>query len=549
MSKGPSGTTTVEQQQNNPTADAQRPYLTAGWDTASNLASSNPYQYYPGQTLADYNPALGAGYQGEINAALDLPGITNAAYGLFGDIANGAYGVNGSPAYSQLGSLTNGAAPIQNTLLQNAGYLGNVGEAAAGAGTNYGNELAGLGQNAAATGAGAGNYIGSLAPDALSTMLGYSNALSSLGAAAPGAVQPSSSALMGLAGAAGANPSLASLAATANGAYLNSNPYIAGEYAAAAQPVVNAYQTATAPQTDSNFEAAGRYGSGAQANAQSQNEQNLGTTLGNLASNLYGQDYANERNLQVAAGNDLGTQYLGGVNAATNAATNSGTLALGGINAADTAYSNAGNLANQGYSLAGNLAATGANTTLAGINSGIAGTGAAANAQNAAYNTQLNALTEGGNFENADLSSMLNAGSTLQSGYQTGNAQQLMGLSMEPNILNSAIAPYQDQIAGAQGLTSMSQAQINDEMARFYGEQQAPWQTNSQYLTQIGQPILGTSSGSTTEPYFTNPVAGALGVGLGGLGLYNGLSSLGLFGGGSSIPGLTSILGSALAAF
>ena len=155
MSKGPSGTTTVEQQQNNPTADAQRPYLTAGWDTASNLAGSDPYQYYPGQTLANYNPAIGAAYQGEINAALDLPSITNAANGVFGNIANGAYGVGNSPAYAQLASILGGTSPIQSTLLQNAGDLGNVGEAAAGAGGTYGNELSSLGQSAAADKSGA----------------------------------------------------------------------------------------------------------------------------------------------------------------------------------------------------------------------------------------------------------------------------------------------------------------------------------------------------------------------------------------------------------
>jgi hypothetical protein len=92
----------------------------------------------------------------------------------------------------------------------------------------------------------------------------------------------------------GSNPLLSPLEASASGAYLNSNPYEAGEFAAAAQPVINAYQTATAPQTDSTAEANGRYGSGWEQNAQSQNQLNLGTTLGNLASNLYGSNYQSE---------------------------------------------------------------------------------------------------------------------------------------------------------------------------------------------------------------------------------------------------------------
>ncbi len=69
------------------------------------------------------------------------------------------------------------------------------------------------------------------------------------------------------------------------------NPYLSGMYNAAAQGLTNQYQTATAPNTQSMFESAGRFGSGSANQAQNQNQLALGTSLGNLASNIYGNAY------------------------------------------------------------------------------------------------------------------------------------------------------------------------------------------------------------------------------------------------------------------
>src|SRR5690242_12498480 len=70
---------------------------------------------------------------------------------------------------------------------------------------------------------------------------------------------------------------------TITGKFLNpqTNPYLNDTFNAASDAVTRAYQTATAPQTSSAMEAAGRYGSGAYGQMVSQNERNLGTTLGN----------------------------------------------------------------------------------------------------------------------------------------------------------------------------------------------------------------------------------------------------------------------------
>lgn len=90
---------------------------------------------------------------------------------------------------------------------------------------------------------------------------------------------------------------------TIAGKYLSpeTNPWLTATYRAAADPVTASYMTATAPQTASAFSRAGRYGSGSYDNAVSQNEQNLGRTLGNLGTNIFGGNYQNERQNQITA--------------------------------------------------------------------------------------------------------------------------------------------------------------------------------------------------------------------------------------------------------
>lgn len=100
---------------------------------------------------------------------------------------------------------------------------------------------------------------------------------------------------------------------TLNGTYLNpaTNPYLTSTYNAAAAPVTASYMTATAPQTAGAAEAAGRYGSGSYQNQVKQQQLGLGTTLNNLATNIYGGNYQQERQNQIAD-----TGQAGGVNSA-----------------------------------------------------------------------------------------------------------------------------------------------------------------------------------------------------------------------------------------
>lgn len=89
------------------------------------------------------------------------------------------------------------------------------------------------------------------------------------------------------------------LTKTLRGDYLNSNPYIDATYNKAARGVTQNYNEVVNPGIDSAFSKAGRYGSGAYAAARNQSDRSLGNSLTDLATNIYGQNYANERQNMV----------------------------------------------------------------------------------------------------------------------------------------------------------------------------------------------------------------------------------------------------------
>lgn len=110
----------------------------------------------------------------------------------------------------------------------------------------------------------------------------------------------------------GTNPVLPAAQAqymkTINGDYLNpsSNPYLTDTYNAAAKSVTDNYLHTTQPQTDAYFNQAGAFGpqNSAWTETVARNQYGLGQNLQNLATNIYGGNYQNERNLQnVATGN------------------------------------------------------------------------------------------------------------------------------------------------------------------------------------------------------------------------------------------------------
>lgn len=130
-----------------------------------------------------------------------------------------------------------------------------------------------------------------------------------------------------------ASPASSAFARFANGSMLNS-PYQSAALDAANNAVTRAYQTATAPQTASAFEGAGRFGSGAYNQAVSQNQQDLATQLGNTDANLVNTMYQQGMGNMLAGAQGLSQQQ--------NAALYSAPNTVNSINAAATNLYNMG---------------------------------------------------------------------------------------------------------------------------------------------------------------------------------------------------------------
>jgi len=91
------------------------------------------------------------------------------------------------------------------------------------------------------------------------------------------------------------------LGQTLSGDFLNSNPYLDQMYNQAADNVSRQYREAVAPSIGANADAQGRFGSGLYQNMMANSQRELGDSLGRLATNVYGQNYATERGRQDSA--------------------------------------------------------------------------------------------------------------------------------------------------------------------------------------------------------------------------------------------------------
>lgn len=105
------------------------------------------------------------------------------------------------------------------------------------------------------------------------------------------------------------NPSTQGLTETGSGAYLNANPYLDQTFDRASDAVSRQFRNNVMPGIASMFAQGGRYGSNAMSEGLGQAEQAYGDTLNNLATDIYGGNYARERVLQQQALGELGNQF------------------------------------------------------------------------------------------------------------------------------------------------------------------------------------------------------------------------------------------------
>jgi hypothetical protein len=95
--------------------------------------------------------------------------------------------------------------------------------------------------------------------------------------------------------------SLGGIGATAGGSFLGGNPYQAQMMQAATRPLEQQFSNQVLPSIASLYSKSGRYGSGAMQNALGQATEGYGRALGDITSNIAGQQYQQERGLQQQA--------------------------------------------------------------------------------------------------------------------------------------------------------------------------------------------------------------------------------------------------------
>jgi hypothetical protein len=309
----PSTTTT---QQSNPLGQMQANYLQPGWDVAGRLAGG------PG-----YDPSTTAGQQ-----YLDyIRGLT-------------------TQNYNAAGGLSTGTVPAALNFTNQA-LAGSLPQSQLPGGPQIGG-------------------LNNVASGAMGTGLQYGGAIANAANQAPGTVSPYAGALSGIGGMALNNPAFSSgLTGLASGKYIDpsTNPAMAGMLSQGNQALTDAYQTATAPQTASSFESAGRYGSGALGNAQQQNQIGLSRGLANLDTGIIGNAYTQGLNATNQAAATEGGLYNTGISNAANAYNAGGGLSLSGLQQMMSGLGTAGQVANQGYGTAASAYGAGANAANSGV--------------------------------------------------------------------------------------------------------------------------------------------------------------------------------------
>lgn len=120
----------------------------------------------------------------------------------------------------------------------------------------------------------------------------------------------------------------------------------------------------------------------------------------------------------------------------------------------------------------------------------------------------------------------INQGNALGANQALGG-MQMGAMSQAPWLNNAGLANLSAMGQAGNQLQQQAQNQIGANQNLFNYYQQLPYQQLGQYEQFLGGVTPGMQSSS---PYFNNPTANALGAGMAGLGLYNGLGQAGLLG-------------------
>ena len=120
------------------------------------------------------------------------------------------------------------------------------------------------------------------------------------------------------------------LNATTQGAYLNSNPYLDSMFNSATRSVNTQYNNQVMPGINATFGSGGRTGSNAHQTALDMANQTYGNTIGDMAANIYGQNYANERTNQLNSAMNMENLGMGMSGAMANLGAQDYAQKMGG---------------------------------------------------------------------------------------------------------------------------------------------------------------------------------------------------------------------------
>ena len=445
MGGGGGGTTTTKTEP----WDEQKPFLIQSMQAASDLYNNGNLhnsalapEYYPGQTVANQSAWTKQALQMQANAAKNMSKDKNmkAANSAVQQVANGT-ALKNNTGLNTLTSLAQSAPVTQQQVMNNQGMntLNSIASQAAGAGNTGLSAL----NNYATQNFNAGN-------SALQNLYGYTGA--------------------------GINAGNAGLAAL-NELSQNDNPYMDSLY----QRANNQAQASL----DSNFNRAGRYGSGAHEAA-----------AADAANNLANEMYSNLYNQRINAANAASSSYLQGMNE--------------GINAQNAA----GQLYNQG------------------LNMNISAANDAAGQYNSALSQLINAAQGSGNLYNQGISNLINsygqqanAANNAAQAYNTGQGQRVAAASAGQQLANQKYtdAAMLSEAGGVQD--DYNQQKINADIERYNYNAQRPLQQLATWNQLINGSFGGTTNTTGQQASGGSRLGNALGGAAAGAGLVGALAS------------------------
>lgn len=257
-----------------------------------------------------------------------------------------------------------------------------------------------------------------------------------------------------------------------------SNPYLQGVVDVAGRNITDRYQRTIAPSLEDAAIKSGAYGGArngfATAQAAADTQQNLSDTI----MGLYGQNYKNERDNMMQAGNVY--------NQAGNLRSTYGNMqaqAAGVIGQAGQMLGQSGNMIGQ----AGNLI------------------GAADENDRSNYNTTQQSLLNG-------LTGQIAGGQASAGLWDSANQQELLGI--------------QGRATAGQQVQAWDQALLDDAFTRYQLEQQAPWAGTSELLSVLTGGNFSTTTSTQPNPNYRSPMQNIMGLAGTALGFVNPLSSL-----------------------